>query len=189
MRLVADLHIHSKFSRATSRDMTLDIMAHWAKVKGITLLATGDFTHPEWLFLTKEKLEPMGNGFFRLKNFLSGERLSPRRPLLVRTMSPSSCPRRSASSIPRKAKSARSISSSSPPISSPWTRSTTGSPGSAISGPTAGPFWGWTPGISSRSWPTSAPAVSSFLRTSGRPGFRSSGPTPASTPSRNVLRK
>ncbi len=73
MRLVADLHIHSKFSRATSRDMTLDTMAHWAKVKGITLLATGDFTHPEWLFLMKEKLEPVGNGFFRLKNFLLPE--------------------------------------------------------------------------------------------------------------------
>jgi len=73
MRLVADLHIHSKFSRATSRDMTLDMMAHWAKVKGISLLATGDFTHPEWLFLMKEKLEPVGNGFFRLKNFLLPE--------------------------------------------------------------------------------------------------------------------
>jgi uncharacterized protein (TIGR00375 family) len=68
MKFVADLHIHSKFSRATSRDMVLDSLAPWAKVKGITLLATGDFTHPEWLFLMKEKLEPMGNGFFRLKN-------------------------------------------------------------------------------------------------------------------------
>ncbi len=48
--------------------MTFDNLAYWAKVKGISLLATGDFTHPEWLFLTKEKLEPIGNGFFRLKN-------------------------------------------------------------------------------------------------------------------------
>ncbi len=68
MKFVADLHIHSKFSRATSRDMVLDSLAPWAKVKGISLLATGDFTHPEWLFLMKEKLEPMSNGFFRLKN-------------------------------------------------------------------------------------------------------------------------
>jgi len=68
MKFVADLHLHSKFSRATSRDMTFDNLAYWAKVKGISLLATGDFTHPEWLFLTKEKLEPIGNGFFRLKN-------------------------------------------------------------------------------------------------------------------------
>lgn len=68
MKFVADLHIHSKFSRATSRDMVLDSLAPWAKIKGISLLATGDFTHPEWLFLMKEKLEPMGNGFLRLKN-------------------------------------------------------------------------------------------------------------------------
>lgn len=68
MKFLADLHIHSKYSRATSRDMVLDAMAPWAKVKGISLLATGDFTHPEWLFLMKEKLEPMGNGFLRLKS-------------------------------------------------------------------------------------------------------------------------
>jgi len=68
MKYVADLHIHSKFSRATSRDMTLDSLAHWSKVKGISLIATGDFTHPEWLFLAKEKLVPTGNGFFQLKN-------------------------------------------------------------------------------------------------------------------------
>jgi uncharacterized protein (TIGR00375 family) len=67
MKFVADLHIHSKYSRATSRDMVLETLAPWAKVKGIDLLATGDFTHPEWLFLMKEKLEPMGNGFLRLK--------------------------------------------------------------------------------------------------------------------------
>jgi uncharacterized protein (TIGR00375 family) len=67
MKFVADLHIHSKYSRATSRDMVIETLAPWAKVKGIGLLATGDFTHPEWLFLMKEKLEPMGNGFLRLK--------------------------------------------------------------------------------------------------------------------------
>jgi uncharacterized protein (TIGR00375 family) len=67
MKFAADLHIHSKFSRATSRDMTYDTLALWAKIKGLRLVATGDFTHPEWLFLTKEKLQPEGNGFFRLK--------------------------------------------------------------------------------------------------------------------------
>lgn len=70
MKFAADLHLHSKYSRATAREMTLDSLAYWAKVKGISLLATGDFTHPEWLFLMKEKLEPVGNGFFRLKNIL-----------------------------------------------------------------------------------------------------------------------
>ncbi len=70
MKFIADLHIHSKFSRATSRDMTFDNLAYWAKVKGISLVASGDFTHPEWFFLTKEKLEPAGNGFFKLRNVL-----------------------------------------------------------------------------------------------------------------------
>lgn len=70
MKYVADLHIHSKFSRATSREMTLETLARWAKIKGISLLATGDFTHPEWLFLAKEKLVSSGNGFFKLKNIL-----------------------------------------------------------------------------------------------------------------------
>ena len=73
MKFVSDLHIHSKFSRATSRDMTLDTLVYWAKIKGISLLGTGDFTHPEWLFLCKEKLEPLGNGFFRLKQILPSE--------------------------------------------------------------------------------------------------------------------
>ncbi len=73
MKYVADLHIHSKFSRATSREMVLDTLAYWAKIKGIQLLATGDFTHPEWLFLLKQKLEPIGNGFFRLKNIVPSE--------------------------------------------------------------------------------------------------------------------
>lgn len=70
MKYVADLHIHSKFSRATARDMILDTLAYWAKIKGIDLLATADFTHPEWLFLIKDKLEALGNGFFRLKEIL-----------------------------------------------------------------------------------------------------------------------
>jgi len=64
MKFIADLHIHSKFSRATSRDMTLDSLAYWGKIKGIKLVATGDFTHPEWQFLCRDKLEPAGNGFF-----------------------------------------------------------------------------------------------------------------------------
>jgi len=73
MKYIADLHIHSKFSRATSRDMTLETLAVWAKIKGISLLGTGDFTHPEWLFLAKQSLEPVGNGFFQIKNPLPQE--------------------------------------------------------------------------------------------------------------------
>ena len=67
MRIIADLHIHSRYSRATSRDMNLDTLALWAKVKGIDLLGTGDFTHPAHFASIEEKLEPTGNGLFVLK--------------------------------------------------------------------------------------------------------------------------
>lgn len=50
--------------------MTLDSLAGWSKIKGISLIATGDFTHPEWLFLCKQKLESTGNGFYKLKKII-----------------------------------------------------------------------------------------------------------------------
>jgi uncharacterized protein (TIGR00375 family) len=68
MRFIADFHIHSKYSRATSREMEVDSLSKWADIKGISLLGTGDFTHPAYLSELKEKLEPLGNGLFQLKN-------------------------------------------------------------------------------------------------------------------------
>ncbi len=65
---IADLHVHSRFSRATSKNLTPRNLAAWASVKGIQLLATGDFTHPGWLELISDQLESMENGFFRLKD-------------------------------------------------------------------------------------------------------------------------
>ncbi len=67
MQFVADFHIHSKYSRATSRDMDLESLDKWAGIKGIKVLATGDFTHPEWFNDLKEKLEPAEPGLFKLK--------------------------------------------------------------------------------------------------------------------------
>jgi len=67
MRFIADLHIHSKYSRATSRDLNPENLWRWSQLKGITVVATGDFTHPEWLNELREKLEPAGNGLFALK--------------------------------------------------------------------------------------------------------------------------
>lgn len=64
---VADLHIHSYLSRATSKLCDLPHLAMWAQRKGIRLLGTGDFTHPEWFARISEELESQGNGFFRLK--------------------------------------------------------------------------------------------------------------------------
>ena len=67
MRFHADLHIHSKYSRATSRDCDLEHLAYWARKKGIAVVGTGDFTHPVWLAELKEKLVPAEPGLFRLK--------------------------------------------------------------------------------------------------------------------------
>jgi len=68
MRFIADFHIHSKYSRATSKNMDLENLDKWARIKGIKVLGTGDFTHPEWLKNLKEKLEPAESGLFKLKS-------------------------------------------------------------------------------------------------------------------------
>jgi uncharacterized protein (TIGR00375 family) len=68
MRFFADLHIHSKFSRATSREMTLESLWKWAQLKGISVLGTGDFTHPVWFKEIKEKLDTNSNNLFELRN-------------------------------------------------------------------------------------------------------------------------
>ncbi|MBD3245661.1 MAG: DNA helicase UvrD [Candidatus Omnitrophica bacterium] len=59
MRFVADFHIHSKYSRATSKGMEVPTLAKWAKIKGIGLLGTGDFTHHLWLQELKQCLSPL----------------------------------------------------------------------------------------------------------------------------------
>src|SRR5262249_59242507 len=67
MRFHADLHVHSKYSRATSRDLDLEHLAQWAARKGIGVVATGDFTHPAWRTELAEKLVPAEGGLFRLR--------------------------------------------------------------------------------------------------------------------------
>ncbi len=62
----ADLHIHSRFSRACSRDCDLEHLAWWARRKGITVVGTGDFTHPGWADELRESLVPAEPGLFRL---------------------------------------------------------------------------------------------------------------------------
>lgn len=64
---ISDLHIHSKFSRATSKDCDLEHLEMWARKKGIQILGTGDFTHPVWQEEIREKLEPAEDGLYRLK--------------------------------------------------------------------------------------------------------------------------
>lgn len=67
MKEIADLHIHSRYSRATSKEGTPEILELWARKKGITLLGTGDFTHPVWREELKEKLTPAEGGVYKLK--------------------------------------------------------------------------------------------------------------------------
>ena len=61
---LADFHIHSRYSRATSKSLTIGELAKWAKLKGIGLLGTGDFTHPVWLEELKDALRDTGRGFY-----------------------------------------------------------------------------------------------------------------------------
>lgn len=72
---IADLHIHSLYSRATSKASTLHGLAAWAAIKGIDVVGTGDFTHPGWFAHLTENLEPAEPGFFRLKQPPSFEKL------------------------------------------------------------------------------------------------------------------
>lgn len=71
MELIVDLHIHSHYSRATSKDSTLEGLYRWGKIKGIHIIGTGDFTHPEWFAEIQEKLVPDGNGLYRLRDELA----------------------------------------------------------------------------------------------------------------------
>ncbi|MCJ7829598.1 endonuclease Q family protein, partial [Patescibacteria group bacterium] len=67
MEIIADLHLHSRFSRAVSQQMVLPEIAKWAARKGINLVGTGDWTHPLWFRELKEKLEEAKEGIYRLK--------------------------------------------------------------------------------------------------------------------------
>ena len=67
MKIIADFHVHSAYSRATSKEMHLPTMAHWAGLKGIHLLGTGDFTHPTYFEEIKTDLEETGQGLLKLK--------------------------------------------------------------------------------------------------------------------------
>lgn len=67
MRVIADIHNHSRFSRACSPKLTLSNLEKWGKIKGVNLLTTADFTHPVWIKECEERLEAGGNGFYKLK--------------------------------------------------------------------------------------------------------------------------
>src|SRR5215831_20769723 len=78
----ADLHIHSRFSRACSKNCDAGALAWWAARKGVTVVGTGDFTHPAWAAELAESLEPAESGLFRLRPGLQSE---------LRRTTPASC--------------------------------------------------------------------------------------------------
>ena len=71
---IADLHIHSKYSRATSKELEPEQLDLWARKKGIGLVGTGDFTHPAWRAELREKLSPAEEGLYTLKGAHDGPR-------------------------------------------------------------------------------------------------------------------
>jgi uncharacterized protein (TIGR00375 family) len=73
VRIIADFHLHSAYSRATSRDMHLVEIARWGRLKGLSLLGTGDFTHPAYFQEIRDRLEETGNGLLRLKEEQPGD--------------------------------------------------------------------------------------------------------------------
>src|SRR3989338_4655099 len=74
MRVISDIHIHSKYSRACSPALVPVNLDKWGKIKGVNLMGTGDFTHPGWLGELKSNLEEAESGFFKLKGQDSGIR-------------------------------------------------------------------------------------------------------------------
>ena len=68
MHLTADLHLHSHYSRATSKNLTFEYLWKWAQLKGVNVVGTGDIAHPGWLAEMRTKLEPAEDGLFRLKD-------------------------------------------------------------------------------------------------------------------------
>ena len=68
MEIIADLQLHSRYSRAVSPNMTLEEISRFAKIKGIGLIATGDWTHPLWLLTIKENLKETSEGIYTLKD-------------------------------------------------------------------------------------------------------------------------
>ena len=67
MKIIADLHIHGPHSRATSKKLSIDNLEKYARIKGLNLLGTGDFTHPKWIEELKRDLIEDGSGILKTK--------------------------------------------------------------------------------------------------------------------------
>jgi len=70
LKFIADLHLHSRFSMATSKELTCENLHRWSALKGIDVVGTGDFAHTEWLAELKDRLQPTGEGLYCLRSTL-----------------------------------------------------------------------------------------------------------------------
>lgn len=68
MRYITDFHLHTKYSRATSKYLGLEELTRWGHIKGLEILGTSDFTHPKWFAEIKEKFEPAGEGLYTIRS-------------------------------------------------------------------------------------------------------------------------
>ena len=170
--LIADLHIHSKYSRATSRDCVPEYLDFWARRKGIHLVGTGDFTHPAWRAELSEKLVPAEEGLYTLgpgHRFQEDTAPGPEPRFVVSG---------EISTIYKKDGRTRKVHSVIllPSLEAADLLSRKG-----------GPSWGWTPGTCWRSPWSPVRRPSSSRPTSGPPISRCSGPFPALTAWRPAL--
>lgn len=85
MKIIADLHIHSKYSRATSKQMQPEDLEIWASRKGIDIIGTGDSSHPGWVKELKEKLEEKKPGLYQLKSKYSQIKKGQNKPYFLLT--------------------------------------------------------------------------------------------------------
>ena len=181
MKLIADLHIHSHYSRATSKNLDFENLDRWAQIKGVHIVGTGDIAHPGWLPEMRDMLEPAEHGpvptAARNSPMPSGTdgRVPSWRGALPagrRDQQHLQTPRRHAQGAQRhlRAQSGRRCGSCKPR----WNAS-------ATSAPTAAPSWASTRATCWRSCWRWTPAATSSPPTSGRRGSRCSAPSRAST--------
>ena len=73
MELVADVHLHSRFARATSKELNPENLFRWSRIKGVNLVGTSDFTHHVWIEELRDKLETAEEGIYRLRSELASQ--------------------------------------------------------------------------------------------------------------------
>ena len=112
MQYIADIHLHSRFARATSKTLNPENLYRWSLIKGLTVVGTGDFTHPVWFEELRDQLEPAEEGLYQLRSDLRRGIDADVAPSLPRTHAVLYSPSKSASSTKKTTKREKYITSS-----------------------------------------------------------------------------